>query len=154
VRVIAEMLGLPQEDGDKFRGFIYRILEAPGIDHNMEYEDTLDFYLRQKVEERQLNPKDGDLIDFLMNAEMGGEKLTGDHIGLHATPRGGPADGDLARGQLGHATHRSGTQVALTEVGRRDQARGHRDLGRQLVAVRRGHEVGRGEACREQDRGC
>jgi cytochrome P450 len=81
VRVIAEMLGLPQEDGDKFRGFIYRILEAPGADHNMEYEDTLDFYLREKIEQRELNPKDGDLIDFLMNAEMGGEKLTGDHIG-------------------------------------------------------------------------
>ena len=27
------------------------------------------------------NCKEGDLIDFLMNAEMGGEKLTGDHIG-------------------------------------------------------------------------
>jgi cytochrome P450 len=81
VRVIAEMLGLPEEDGDKFRGFIYRILEAPGQNHQMEYEDTLDFYLRQVVEARQENPKEGDLIDFLMNAEMGGEKLTGDHIG-------------------------------------------------------------------------
>jgi cytochrome P450 len=81
VRVIAEMLGLPEEDGDKFRGFIYRILENPGADFGLEYEDTLDYYLRQKVEERQLNPKDGDLIDFLMNAEMNGEKLTGDHIG-------------------------------------------------------------------------
>jgi hypothetical protein len=81
VRVIAEMLGLPEEDGDKFRGFIYRILEAPGGGHDIEYEDTLDFYLRSKVEERREQPKEGDLIDFLMNAEMGGEPLTGDHIG-------------------------------------------------------------------------
>jgi cytochrome P450 len=81
VRVIAEMLGLPEEDGDKFRGFIYRILEAPGQNHQMEYEDTLDFYLRQVVEARQENPKEGDLIDFLMKAEMNGEKLTGEHIG-------------------------------------------------------------------------
>src|SRR3954454_15706963 len=80
VRVIAEMLGLPQEDGDKFRGFIYRILEAPGGGHNLEYEDTLDFYLHQKVEEARENPKDN-LIGFLMNAEMDGEKLTGEHIG-------------------------------------------------------------------------
>ena len=80
VRVIAEMLGLPEEDGDKFRGFIYRILEAPGGGHDMEYEDTLDFYLRQKVEEARENPKD-DLIGFLMNAEMSGEKLSGEHIG-------------------------------------------------------------------------
>jgi len=81
VRVIAEMLGLPEEDGDKFRGFIYRILEAPGQNHAMEYEDTLDFYLRSKVEERRENPREGDLIDFLMKAEMGGEPLTGEHIG-------------------------------------------------------------------------
>jgi cytochrome P450 len=80
VRVIAEMLGLPEEDGDKFRGFIYRILENPG-GHQMEYEDTLDYYLKQVVEGRQANPKEGDLIDFLMNAEMNGEKLSGDHIG-------------------------------------------------------------------------
>jgi cytochrome P450 len=81
VRVIAEMLGLPEEDGDKFRGFIYRILEAPGQHDQLEYEDTLDFYLRAKVEERRANPKEGDLIDFLMKAEMEGEPLTGDHIG-------------------------------------------------------------------------
>ena len=80
VRIIAEMLGLPAEDGDKFRGFIYRILEAPGFDHQMEYEDTLDFYLRAKVEEHREHPKD-DLIGFLMNAEMDGEKLGNDHIG-------------------------------------------------------------------------
>jgi cytochrome P450 len=81
VRVIAEMLGLPEEDGDKFRGFIYRILEAPGAGHNMEYEDTLDYYLRQAIEERRENPKEGDLIDFLMKAEMNGEPLGEDHIG-------------------------------------------------------------------------
>jgi cytochrome P450 len=81
VRVIAEMLGLPEEDGDKFRGFIYRILEAPGQDHSLEYEDTLDFYLRSKIEERRLHPMEGDLIDFLMNTEMNGELLGDDHIG-------------------------------------------------------------------------
>jgi cytochrome P450 len=80
VRVIAEMLGLPEEDGDKFRGFIYRILEAPGQDHNMVYEDTLDFYLREKVDQARENPKD-DLIGFLMKATMHGEPLSGDHIG-------------------------------------------------------------------------
>ena len=80
VRVIAEMLGVPAEDGDKFRGFIYRILEAPGADHGIEYEDTLDYYLRQKVSEHREHPKD-DLIGFLLNAELNGEKLTDDHIG-------------------------------------------------------------------------
>lgn len=81
VRVIAEMLGLPAEDGDKFRMFISRILENPGQMKALEYEDTLDYYLRSKIEERREHPKEGDLIDFLMNAEMGGEPLSGDHIG-------------------------------------------------------------------------
>jgi hypothetical protein len=81
VRVIAEMLGLPEQDGDKFRDFIYRILENPGGNHNIQYEDTLDYYLKAKVEERKTNPKEGDLIDFLLHAEMNGEPLTGDHIG-------------------------------------------------------------------------
>jgi cytochrome P450 len=80
VRVIAEMLGLPQQDGDKFRGFIHRILEAPGQHDMLEYEDTLDFYLKQKVEEARANPKD-DLIGFLLDAEMNGEKLNDDHLG-------------------------------------------------------------------------
>ena len=42
VRIIAKMLGLPEDDGDKFRGFIHRIIEHPGADHDIEHEDTLD----------------------------------------------------------------------------------------------------------------
>lgn len=82
VRVIAEMLGVPAEDGDKFRRFIHRIIEAPGEfdEESFDPEDTLDHYLTQVVEDHRANPKD-DLVGFLMNAEMNGEPLTDQHIG-------------------------------------------------------------------------
>lgn len=79
VRVIAEMLGLPAEDGDIFRGFIHRILENPGADFNLDYEDTLDFYLDKVIQDHKANPRD-DLIGFLLDAEMDGEPLSEPHI--------------------------------------------------------------------------
>ncbi len=82
VRVIADMLGVPREDGDKFRTFIRRIIEDPGsgFDENIDPEDTLDHYLRMVVDDHRANPKD-DLVGFLMNAEMDGQPLTDEHIG-------------------------------------------------------------------------
>lgn len=79
VRVIAEMLGLPPGDGDIFRGFIHRILENPGADFALDYEDTLDFYLDKVIQDHKANPRD-DLIGFLLNAEMEGQPLTEPHI--------------------------------------------------------------------------
>ncbi|HVM07725.1 MAG TPA: cytochrome P450 [Acidimicrobiales bacterium] len=79
VRVIAEMLGLPAGDGDIFRGFIHRILENPGGDFALNYEDTLDYYLDKVIQDHKQNPRD-DLIGFLLNAEMEGQPLTEPHI--------------------------------------------------------------------------
>jgi cytochrome P450 len=81
VRVIAEMLGLPEEDGDKFREWIYRIIENPGGMETIEPEDTLDYYLSKKIEERQASTEEhDDLIAFLLNAELDGEKLSPQHV--------------------------------------------------------------------------
>ncbi len=80
VRVIADMLGLPREDGDKFRHFIHRIIEAPGTeDAEFVYEETLDYYLSQVIEDHRTNPKD-DLIGFMLDVELDGEKLATEHI--------------------------------------------------------------------------
>jgi cytochrome P450 len=81
VRVIAHMLGLPKEDGDRFRMFIHRIIEKPG-----EYTGTLDpaetlvHYLTEKIELRRQQPPRDDLIGFLLDAEIDGHKLTNEHI--------------------------------------------------------------------------
>ena len=80
VRVIAEMLGVPKEDGDKFRVFIHRILETPGqVPEGLTYEDTLAYYLSQIIEDHRVNPHD-DLIGFLIQTEMNGVPLSNEHI--------------------------------------------------------------------------
>jgi cytochrome P450 len=81
VRVIAGMLGVPKEDGDKFRRFIHRILENPGGGvEDVAPEDTLFQYLRSVVADHLEHPRD-DLIGYLLGSEMNGERLNEDHIG-------------------------------------------------------------------------
>jgi cytochrome P450 len=80
VRVIAEMLGLPREDGDRFRVFIHRILEKPGQNADIAPEDTLVHYLSEVIRRRRREPERDDLIGFLLKAEMHGRPLTDEHI--------------------------------------------------------------------------
>ena len=81
VRVIAEMLGFPAEDSEKFRSFIHATLE--GVD--LPFEERLTSmgplleYLIAQVEDHKLNPRD-DLTNYLMNATMDGEPLDVFHI--------------------------------------------------------------------------
>jgi cytochrome P450 len=79
VRVIAKMLGVPEEDGDRFRGFIHRILETPGVAHGVDPEDTLAAYLERMIAARRESPAD-DLITEMINSEIDGEPLTADHL--------------------------------------------------------------------------
>ncbi|MFQ5558459.1 MAG: cytochrome P450, partial [Acidimicrobiales bacterium] len=79
VRVIAEMLGVPREDGDVFRDFIHRIIETPGGDEELDHEDTLDFYLDRLIEARRKDPRD-DLITHMVSSTIGGEPLTPEHV--------------------------------------------------------------------------
>jgi cytochrome P450 len=81
VRVIADMLGLPREDGDKLRSFIHQIIESPtsGEELAEELEGSLDAYLDAIIAEHRAVPRD-DLIGFLLRAELDGVPLTDDHI--------------------------------------------------------------------------
>ncbi len=79
VRVIADMLGLPRADGDRFREFIHRILEDPGDDTEIPYEDTIDHYLEVTIADRRRHPGD-DLISYLIRADIDGTPLADEHI--------------------------------------------------------------------------
>lgn len=79
VRVIADMLDLPREDGDRFRVFIHRILEEPGQNTVEDWTETLDYYLDTKVAERRRNLGD-DLISYLCQAEIEGMPLRDEHV--------------------------------------------------------------------------
>ncbi len=81
VMVIADMLGVPKEDGDIFRGFIHRIIENPGADHDIAEEDSFDFYLDRVIAEHaEATEKRGDLVDFLLEIELDGNKLAPEHV--------------------------------------------------------------------------
>lgn len=82
VRVIAEMLGLPPGDGDRFRTFIRYIIEEP-IERELPEEETIEYYLDAQIERHRANPKpegEGDLIDHLLNVELFGEPLAPEHV--------------------------------------------------------------------------
>jgi cytochrome P450 len=79
--VIAQMLGLPIEDQDKFREFVHGVLgavDAP-VDERMAVFQGLIEYLKVHVDDHHTNPRE-DLISFLLNAELFGEKLSDEHV--------------------------------------------------------------------------
>lgn len=81
VMVIADMLGVPKEDGDIFRGFIHRIIENPSADHEVPEEESLDFYLDRVIAEHHgATDKRGDLIDYMLELELDGNKLQPEHV--------------------------------------------------------------------------
>jgi len=81
VRVIVRFLGFPQEDADSFRRFIRLVLED--VDRPAEERETmfaeLDDYMDDQIEDHIARPRD-DLTSFLIAAEIGGSKLTKEHI--------------------------------------------------------------------------
>jgi cytochrome P450 len=81
VRVIANMLGLPEEDADQFRGFVQDILEgvARPLEERIGGFMNLFQYLQTHIDDHIANPRD-DLITFLLESELNGEKLNAFHV--------------------------------------------------------------------------
>lgn len=82
VTVIAEMLGIPPADRDKFKDWSHGLTEAlepsaaaPKLLHAAQCNKELTAYLKPLVEERRKTPKD-DLISALVQAEEEGSKLS------------------------------------------------------------------------------
>ncbi len=77
VSVMADMLDLPREDGDVFRGFIHDIMEQAG--EEKPYEESMDFYLDTHVAARR-NSLGDDLMSFLCQADIEGMPLLDEHV--------------------------------------------------------------------------
>ena len=86
VTVIAEMLGVPAEDQDSFRGWSEAL--ARTVDPNMDEQTAsragaagIEFmgYFAAMAEERRKNPQD-DLLSGLVAAEEEGDRLTADEL--------------------------------------------------------------------------
>ena len=81
VRVIANMLGFPPEDGPQFREFVADLLEGINLpeEERIERVNRLFDYLVAQVDEHLDRPRD-DLTSYLLNADLGGRKLDPDHV--------------------------------------------------------------------------
>ena len=77
VRVIAHMLGLPEEDGDRFRDWIRRVLEIGPTNPQvaMQTLQELTQYFHGHVQARKARRGD-DLISFLLDARVDGQAMT------------------------------------------------------------------------------
>ncbi|MHB8463410.1 MAG: cytochrome P450 [Acidimicrobiales bacterium] len=76
VRVIANMLGLPLEDADVFRGFVNHVLEGVSLPMEQRAQGMIALfgYLQGHIDDHVANPRD-DLITYLLNAELDGKQL-------------------------------------------------------------------------------
>jgi len=80
-RIIAHMLGLPDDEGDRFRTWIHEILEV-GITEPavlMRAIGEMRQYFLAEIEKRRAAPTD-DLISYLSSAKIDGQPLAEDHL--------------------------------------------------------------------------
>ncbi|HEY2442905.1 MAG TPA: cytochrome P450 [Streptosporangiaceae bacterium] len=81
VRVIADMLGFPVEDGPRFREFVENSLEGVNLppEERVQRMGNLFDYLMVQIQDHVDQPRE-DLTTFLINAELYGNKLEPTHV--------------------------------------------------------------------------
>jgi cytochrome P450 len=81
MRVIADMLGFPPEDGPQFRVFVERALESADLPPEERLEHTVELfdYLIAQIRDHIAHPRE-DLTTHLVNAELYGRKLEPAHV--------------------------------------------------------------------------
>jgi len=81
MRVIADMLGFPPEDGPQFREFVEDLMEGINLppEERITAVSRLFEYLLDQVRNHLDHPRD-DLTSYLIDAELHGRKLGPDHV--------------------------------------------------------------------------
>jgi cytochrome P450 len=81
MRVIADMLGFPPEDGPRFAQFVENALEGINSppEERLERSAQLFEYLFAQIRDHVANPRD-DLTSYLIEAELSGSKLEPIHV--------------------------------------------------------------------------
>ncbi len=81
MRVIADMLGFPPQDGPRFREFVENTLEGINLppEERITRMSALFDYLLAQIHDHLDHPRD-DLTSFLIDAELYGRKLDPDHV--------------------------------------------------------------------------
>jgi cytochrome P450 len=81
VRLMAHMLGIPAQDGERFRAWIHEILELGITDNEVLHRanDEMTDYFRAAAAKRREAPGD-DLISHLLAARINGNPLSDNHF--------------------------------------------------------------------------
>lgn len=81
VKIMAHMMGLPESDGDRFRGWVSDLIEASVTDPAAMKRavDEMAAYFSAAIAQRRTAPT-GDLISYLMTQRVDGQPLRDDHI--------------------------------------------------------------------------
>jgi cytochrome P450 len=81
MRVIGDMLGFPPEDHKRFGEFVEGVLEGIGDEPEVRLARgaKLNEYLLTQIHDHIANPRD-DLTTYLLNVELGGQKLDPFHV--------------------------------------------------------------------------
>lgn len=76
VRVIAWMLGIPEDEGDRFRGWVHTLLEVAPTDLMQGMSGLMDFfiYFNEQLQQRRREPRD-DIVSYLAQASLNGNPL-------------------------------------------------------------------------------
>lgn len=79
--VISRMLGFPEADEDLFREFVHIVIGGIDLPEEQRVEEfqPIEEYFIAQIEDHQANPRD-DLTSYLLNVEVGGEKLALEHV--------------------------------------------------------------------------
>jgi cytochrome P450 len=86
VRLIAHMLGVPEDDGDLFRHWIHLVLEVGNSDETVilptlqEMSAYFMAEIRKRGQQREKGTRGDDLISFLLDAKMDGQPLSDPHL--------------------------------------------------------------------------
>lgn len=81
VRIMASMLGLPESDGDLFRGWVHDLIEASVTDPNAMRRavDEMADYFTVAIAARR-KERTQDLISYLLDQKVAGEPMADEHI--------------------------------------------------------------------------
>ncbi len=79
--VIAKMLGFPDEDQDRFREFVHRVLDLVDLEPEVRgpLMESMAEYFDAQIEDHLAHPRD-DFTSYLLNVEIAGERLSHEHV--------------------------------------------------------------------------
>ena len=79
--VIRQMLGFPESDEDLFREFVHIVIGGVNlpVEERIEQFAPVEAYLIRQMEDHAANPRE-DLTTYLLNVEVGGQKLAPEHV--------------------------------------------------------------------------